>query len=191
MDINVKASLATGKLQFKGSQLHAFNDFYPVVFSGLVGIYLVIQLFLNIGSDLRTMIVISFFLVVTVWFFIAAIKGVRNIDRLMEMNADGTAPEKRTQAMKVARKLGWVLLAQDDDYDVFRNPPNWGRGGENIVLIYTEFSIWFNSTSYPAGSGSRTIISFGANQRNLKKYRKTWYEVACEPELTTADSEND
>ncbi len=107
------------------------------------------QLVLNIKKDFRTLGQIIFFMSIVKMLLISTIKEYRNLDQLDEIKTKWNKSENKELATIIADRLKWTMLAQKQDYLIVRNPWRLLSGGENITILFSDNSIFFNSSSYP------------------------------------------
>lgn len=175
--VNVQKSWVTKRLQYEKSFLGSFNDILPTFFFGLIGVYLLIQLTLNFNEGFKAIGLIVVFLLLTTLLLVSTIKEYLAFDRLAELKTARRKAENRELIMGIADKLKWRLLADSTDYFLFRNPWRLFSGGENITILYKDDWILFNSASYPINDITRTSLTFGANKRNLNKFKRCLNEM--------------
>jgi hypothetical protein len=177
MDIDSKKSLAHKKLAYDKSFLDTINDLLPTVSLSIICLFLLIQLVLNIKEDFRTLGLIAFFMLIVTMLLISTIKEYRNLDQLDEIKTKKNKSENKELATIIADRLKWKMLAQKQDYIIVRNPWRLLSGGENITILFSDNSIFFNSSSYPTNDAMRTTLTFGTNRRNLIKFKKYLGEI--------------
>jgi hypothetical protein len=177
MKIKVKESLTSKRLQYEKSFLDYINDILPTIFLGLIGMYLLIQLALNFNEGFKTIGLIILFLLLTTLLLVSTIKEYLALDRLAGLKIARRKAENRELIIGIVDKLKWRILADNTDHFIFRNPWRLFNGGENVTIIYRDDWILFNSTSYPINDVTRTTLTFGANQRNLNKFKRCLTEV--------------
>jgi hypothetical protein len=157
--------------------LDTINDLLPTVFLSITCLFLLTQLVLNIKEDFRTLGQIIFFMSIVTMLLISTIKEYRNLDQLDEIKTRWNKSENKELATIIADRLKWTMLAQKQDYLIVRNPWRLLSGGENITILFSDNSIFFNSSSYPINGATRTTLTFGTNRRNLIKFKKYLGEI--------------
>ncbi len=177
MNLDVKKSLANRKLNYDRSFFDSVNDLLPTAFLSIIWLFLLIQLILNFREDYRTIGLIIVFILIVTTLLISTIKEYVNLDRLEEIETKRNKSENKKLIIIIADKLRWTLLDEKADYITVRNPWKLLNGGENITLLFGDNSIFFNSSSYPINHVTRTTLTFGANRRNLTKFKKYLKEL--------------
>lgn len=175
--IKIKESMTGKKLHYERSIMDDFNDILPSIFFGLVGFFLFVQLGLNIKEELKVIGPIILFVVLSTFLLASTIKEYMKLDYLVELRTGKMESENKEMVIRIANKLKWRLLEDNIDHCILRNPGKLFNGGENITIICKDHFILFNSTSYPINDTTRTTLTFGANERNLNKFKKYLNEL--------------
>lgn len=179
MELRVDESKVTKRLVYKKDFFDRFGEIKFPLFGGLLALFLLIQLFMNFKiDDLKPAIIILVFLIITIYLELEAITGFSKIDDLIEIVTDKTDLENMAVCKEIANQSFWRLVTDKKEYLVFRNPSKILNAGENITILFDKNIILINSTCYPINDvHNRSPFSFGANKRNINKFRSTLEKI--------------
>ena len=172
VEFDAEGSIRQRRLQHNRSFFDHINDLLPTTFLLLVDIFLIIQLVINLNGQFRTLVSIGTFLIIVTILIISTIKEYHQLDLLEEIEIEGTKEEIKKYSKEIAESLHWSLIKENKDYLIYRNKWRVLSGGENITIIPTDNKLLVNSTSYPINDVTRTTLTFGANRKNILRFKK-------------------
>ena len=169
---DIKASIKKRRLQYNKSIFDYLSDFLPTAVLVLVDVFLIIQLVMNSGEGVKSLVIIGMFILAVTLSVVLTVREYKRLDLLEEIKLAGQRDQNRERSKAIATKLGWTLQKETEAYLIYRK--RWGlvSSGENITIIPCDDIVFVNSAAYLRNDIARTTLSFGVNQRNIRRFSK-------------------